>query len=369
MFSQSSQSIASFSSLSNLATQKLSSDNFLLWKGQIVPIARGFGVMGHLDGSTAKPPEFVETKDEADKIVKTPNADYEKWYLQDQQVIAWINSTLSPEILAQVIDVPSANLLWSMLNESYAQQSEVRLLHLRTELQNTKRDGKPVDDYLNRMKKIFDQLAIIQHPVDDNEKVRYVLGGLGEEYKMFVTALLVKPPLPAFNSLRPLLLQHELMILKEAESAANATPSDGVHNVLFSSIQNDKRNGGRGTFGRGRGNSYSGRGYGGYGYGRGNDSRKQSFNRGQQANRGHGHNYHGRGILPTPPNIQPETQPCQICRRWNHIAPDCYYRYKGSNESMALTHSVSSENNWVVDSGATNHVTEDIGSSVGENPR
>lgn len=359
MFSQISTSSSPFSSPSSLVTQKLSSDNFLLWKGQIVPIARGFGIMGYLDGSIPKPSEFTEktSDDDASKTISAPNPDYEKWYVQDQQVIAWINSTLSPEILAQVIDITSAKLLWSTLNESYAQQSEVRLLHLRTELQNTKRDGKPIDDYLNRMKRIFDQLAIIQHPVEDSEKVRYILGGLGEEYKMLVIALLAKPPLPAYSTLRPLLLQHELMIQKENENvvAATQTQNAGVHNVLFTS---DRRYRGRGMFprGRGRGNfnhggatpaSTSGRGYG----------PNRQFNN------------QGRGLLPTPKHTQSDSSPCQICGRSNHLAPNFYYRYKGQGESMALTHSASPNDNWVLDSGATNHVAEDLGSSIGENPR
>ncbi|GKU95637.1 hypothetical protein SLEP1_g8971 [Rubroshorea leprosula] len=42
------------------------------------------------------------------------------------------------------------------------------------------------------------------------QKVRHVLASLGEEYKMFVTAVLAKPPLPSYDDLKTLLLQHEL---------------------------------------------------------------------------------------------------------------------------------------------------------------
>ncbi|GLT87486.1 hypothetical protein SLE2022_055670 [Rubroshorea leprosula] len=107
MLPQSSQTTAS-PFLSNLVTQKLTYDSFLLWKVQIVPIARGYGVMGHLDGSKLAPSEFVELEDDKGKTNLEPNLEYEKWYAQDQQVIAWINSTLSPQILAQVIAIPSA---------------------------------------------------------------------------------------------------------------------------------------------------------------------------------------------------------------------------------------------------------------------
>ncbi|GKV30528.1 hypothetical protein SLEP1_g39331 [Rubroshorea leprosula] len=168
MLPQSSQTTAS-PSLTNLVTEKLTYDNFLLWKVQIVPIAKGYGVMDHLDGLKLAPSEFVELEDDKGKTNLEPNLEYEKWYAQDQQVSAWINSTLSPEILAQ--------------------------------------------------------------------KVCHVLASLGEEYKMFATIMLAKPPLPSCDDLKTLLLQHELAfnITSNASSRVIDTPlqSSASHNVLY----------------------------------------------------------------------------------------------------------------------------------------
>ncbi|GKV17382.1 hypothetical protein SLEP1_g27897 [Rubroshorea leprosula] len=307
-----------FSSLSNLVTQKLTSDNFLLWKGQIVPISRGYGVMGYLDGSKPTPSEFVELEDDKGKTNMEPNLEYEKWYAQDQQ------------------------LLWSTLCKSYAQQSEVRLMYLQNELQNTKRDGKSIEDYWNRMKKIFDQLAIIQHPVNDLQKVHHVLTGLVKEYKMFVTVVLAKPPLPSYDDLKTLFPQHELAfnITSNASSGVTDTPlqSSASHNVHYIDAQYDHRNKGRGMRqGRGRGNfnAYNSSHYSpSCGYG----GRRQFFNQNYHQYSGSRRNSGDCGILLTPANAQA----CQICGKFNNLASECYYRHKNQNEPIALTHSIAS---------------------------
>lgn len=197
----SSSSMSSSISLPGLVTMKLTEDNYILWKGQVLPIAKGFSMMGHLDGTQEAPSKTKTEKDAEGKVIEISNPEYEKWYARDQQVIAWLNSTLSPAIIAENIDliqVSSANEVWLELEKAYTAQTKVRAMHLRNELQNCKRDGKSINEYLSKMKGFFDQLAIVQHAVADDEKVRYVLNGLGDEYKMFVTSVLAKPPVPSY---------------------------------------------------------------------------------------------------------------------------------------------------------------------------
>lgn len=191
-------SAPSTSYFTHLSTIKLSSDNFLLWKDQITPLAWSQGYTGHLDGSNPAPP--VTIKASSDGQIATA-IDYDSWLTKGQFIIVRINSILSPEILAQVLDIPIAHQLWISLYDSYAQQSEAHLIHLRQELQNCCRGSQSIQDYLTKLKNIFDQLAIIQQPLDEVDKTHYVLNGLGGEYKMFVTYVISHPPLLKFNDL------------------------------------------------------------------------------------------------------------------------------------------------------------------------
>lgn len=62
---------------------------------------RGAQLMLFLDGMK-KPEEFI-TIDKQDKTrEKVPNPEYAAWLIQDQQLLSYMNSTLSKEVLGQV---------------------------------------------------------------------------------------------------------------------------------------------------------------------------------------------------------------------------------------------------------------------------
>ena len=105
-------------------------------------------------------------------------------------------------------------------------------------------------------------------------------------------------------------------------------------------------------FGRGGGRQGRGKGRGG---GRGSPSpgsSKSNNSAGPSSNRG-------------PPRL-----PCQICNRTGHSALDCYHRmdyaFQGRHHptklaAMAASNQLSVEQNWYTDTGATDHITSDIG--------
>ena len=81
-------------------TEKLARGNYLLWKAQVLPALRGAQVTGLLDGSDAAPPKTVEIA-KADKTTAIePNPLYGPWIAKDQQVLSYLLSSLTPEILA-----------------------------------------------------------------------------------------------------------------------------------------------------------------------------------------------------------------------------------------------------------------------------
>ena len=78
----------------HLITIKLTSENYLLWKAQIVPYLKGQHLYGYLDGSTPTPPQSLTV--EADRGVQViQNPDFGHWYLQDQMILSAIISSLS----------------------------------------------------------------------------------------------------------------------------------------------------------------------------------------------------------------------------------------------------------------------------------
>lgn len=94
-----------------VVTEKLMKTNFLLWKAQILPAVRGARMEGYLTGATAAPAKLIDAKD-GDKIVKKDNPAYDEWVVADQQLLGFLLSTVSKEVLTQVVNMHTAAQVW-----------------------------------------------------------------------------------------------------------------------------------------------------------------------------------------------------------------------------------------------------------------
>lgn len=94
-----------------------------------------------------------------------------------------------------------------------------------TELRNTKKENRPINEYLLRIKALVDQLAAIGSTVTEQEHIRCVLEGLPQEYGPFVTSVnLISKPV-SVTELHSLLIAQEIQLakyLKPVESAVTA---------------------------------------------------------------------------------------------------------------------------------------------------
>ena len=96
-------------------TEKLSRENHLFWKIQVLPTIRGAQVMGLLDGSDLAPPKTVEVEDEEKKKINVPNQAYAVWLARDQTVMSYLVKSLDSDLLAQVIGHEHAHQVWSTI--------------------------------------------------------------------------------------------------------------------------------------------------------------------------------------------------------------------------------------------------------------
>ncbi|KAF3788077.1 hypothetical protein EJ110_NYTH21698 [Nymphaea thermarum] len=195
----------------------LSSQSFLFSSGETRTSEDSYMVSEPGSASSSAPPKYIDR--EVKRTVVTDqgagttagseirfeyetltenNPTYEVWLAHDQSLVAYITSTLSEEVLGGVDDDLTALELWSTLATMYSQVSEARFLQLRRQFQDIKRGTHTVLEYLNEIKGVSDQLAVIGHPVNDKDKVQQALSGLGTEFDIFFMALKVLPVLPSF---------------------------------------------------------------------------------------------------------------------------------------------------------------------------
>jgi hypothetical protein len=94
-------------------TEKLSKNNLGLWKLQVLPAIRGALMEGFLDGSTVAPSKEIDVK-HGDKTVKEVNPEYASWVARDQQVLSYLLSNMTRDVMAQVAMAKTAAELWAV---------------------------------------------------------------------------------------------------------------------------------------------------------------------------------------------------------------------------------------------------------------
>ena len=101
----------------------------------------------------------------------------------------FINSTLSPAILALTVGQKSAKGVWKVLEKWFASVSRSHVMSLRNKLSAVKKGTHTIDGYFHKIKQIHDKLAVVSVILDDQELLRIALDGLPLEYDSFSYAI------------------------------------------------------------------------------------------------------------------------------------------------------------------------------------
>jgi hypothetical protein len=174
-------------------SDKLTRENYPLWRSQVLPPIRGAQLVGLLDGSDVAPEKLL-VLDSADadaaKAKTAPNPAYAAWLSRDQIVLAYLQQSLSREVLPHVHRIEHSTELWRAIETMFAAQSEARVSNLLIAIANTKRQQfSTTSAYLTKMQGFADDLAAAGRVLLEKELVSYILAGLGSGYDALVAAL------------------------------------------------------------------------------------------------------------------------------------------------------------------------------------
>ncbi|KAL3524729.1 hypothetical protein ACH5RR_013101 [Cinchona calisaya] len=163
-------------------TIKLTSNNFLIRKTQLLPLLKGSGLACHLDNSVSPPPQLDSSN-----------------------------------------QINPAFTQWEQLVQAYDSGSKSQIHELKYHLHSFCRDNDSIPIYVQNAKSISDQLAALQSPVSDDDLVEYVLDGLGPAYSPFVSGLEARLHFINFDDLYGLLLSNEHQLAKDDTNVSGSS--------------------------------------------------------------------------------------------------------------------------------------------------
>ena len=90
-----------------------------------------------------------------------------------------VYSGVGSQVLGIVVGLDIATEIWKTLDDSFARDSQEREFYLSQKLKMHRKGTSSINDYIRSFKEICDELAAIEKPINDKNKVFAFLNGLG----------------------------------------------------------------------------------------------------------------------------------------------------------------------------------------------
>lgn len=306
---------------------KLTATNYLSWRMQIEAILVGHDLFQFVDGYFASPPSTIIQND-----TTITNPDFSYWTRQDKLICGALVGTLSASLLPLVSQAKSSHHFWDILHKTYATPSRGHIKQLKDQLTRITKSDKTITEYVQAIKACADQLAALGKPQEHEDLIDRVLAGLDESYQSVIDSVNARDVPISFEELHEKLINKELVLLQNKPQTS--LPVTAFH--ISSRNQN------------------------------------RTFHRTSTA-----------GILATPPSYPKSSRPflgrCQWCRTQGHVVsqyslfkqqypnatPPPYTPNRSQNakpqaNTITVPQTASTSSPWLLDSGASHHVTNDL---------
>lgn len=172
-------------------SEKLTRANHAIWKAQVLAVVRGARLEGFLTGAVKAPEPMVKAKI-AEKEVVTVNPAHEEWVATDQQVLGYLFSSMTRDILSQVASCKIAAEVWNVVEVMFSSMTKARSINTRITLATTKKGDLSIAEFVSKMRSYADDMANSGKPLDNNELISYIFTGLPDDYNPVVTSLIAR---------------------------------------------------------------------------------------------------------------------------------------------------------------------------------
>ena len=174
----------------------LNEKNYATWKVQIKMHLMKDDLFGIVKGREVAP--------------STDTTAVRKFELRRDRALATIVLAVEPKLLYLIGDPTDPSVVWQKLQDTFQKKSWANKFRLKRKLYSMKL--KPGDDlqvHLKTFVEIFEELAVIGDPIQDEDRVINLLASLPDDYSTLVTALEAMEKVPSWESVTERLLHEE----------------------------------------------------------------------------------------------------------------------------------------------------------------
>ncbi|KAM1425821.1 hypothetical protein TB2_017749 [Malus domestica] len=179
--------------------------NYLPWSRAITLALGGRSKLGFING-TIVPPKVGDSK-------------YEEWFCKDQLVMSWLLNSMGSKVSEIFSFSESAFDLWKAVKEMYGNQNNAaRIFELQKSLSVLNQDGKTFIEHLGRLKSMWNELNLYRpHTTDpaillkqaEEDKVFQLLSSLDSTYEDLRSHILMSVELPSLNTVCTIVQREE----------------------------------------------------------------------------------------------------------------------------------------------------------------
>jgi hypothetical protein len=154
-------------------------------------------------------------------------------------VLSYLLTSVSRDVLVQIVALPTVAKVWKHLETSFASQSCARAINTNMALGTAQEVSSTTAEYFAKMNSLADEMASAGKKLNNKELTSYILAGLDAKYNPLVSSIAARVEPITLGELYSQLLAHENRL--ELQKEGQSFPS--VNNASY----------GRGTFSRGHG--------------------------------------------------------------------------------------------------------------------
>jgi hypothetical protein len=124
-----------------------------------------------------------------DKKTQMPNPKFAIYIAKQQQVLNFLFSSLSKDMLELVAAYSTPEEVWENLMTMASSQSQAHVVNTRMAHSTTRKGTHTIAQYVGKMKALTDDMASAGKKLDDEELVGYTLASLVSEFDSMISVV------------------------------------------------------------------------------------------------------------------------------------------------------------------------------------